>query len=112
MNNLKTENATLFENTSSIKSHVEKLLASFPHLRDDDNKLIANIWSYQIGMESVRQINGYDFLKIFADGNLTSPETIRRIRQKIQEQKPHLRGVNYKKRHELAESIRINVSNL
>ena len=112
MNNSKIENDTLFDNVDSIKQRVENLLSELPHLRDDDNKLIANMWFHQIGSKQIGEMSAFEFLKTFAYNQLTSPETIRRIRQKLQEQKPELRGLTYKKRHELAESVRIQIQNI
>jgi hypothetical protein len=43
---------------------------------------------------------------MFSDGELTSPESIRRVRQKLQEQNEDLRGYKYKKRIENQERIK------
>lgn len=88
----------MIEQIKNIKSKVKYLLIKYPHLRDSDNKLIANIWHEQIGKDKAIEFTAFDFLSSFSNGNLISPESIRRIRQKIQEQNPELRGLSYKKR--------------
>lgn len=100
--------ASLKEMTS-IKPKVEKLLEEHPHLRDDDNKLISNIWFNEV--ENIADLSAMKFLKIFAEGNLTSPESIRRMRQKLQEENENYRGENYKARHKEKETVKNNINN-
>ena len=90
-----------------IKPKVKHLLVNFPHLRDDDNKLIANIWYNEV---DCTDISASTFLKFFSDGILTSPESIRRMRQKLQEENEELRGKNYKLRHKEKDTIRKNIN--
>jgi hypothetical protein len=78
-----------------IKNKVHFYLKKYPHLRDDDNGLIANIWYEELGVRHDPHLLAIYFLAEFADGNLSSPESIRRSRQKIQEDHPELRGEKY-----------------
>lgn len=66
--------------------------------RDDDNLLIAKIWYAEYQNKDVPN-DVIEFLKMFANGNLTSPESIRRCRQKLQEEYQGLRGKNWMARH-------------
>lgn len=66
--------------------------------RDDDNLLIAKIWYAEFKGKNVPN-DVYEFLKVFVAGNLTSPESIRRCRQKLQEEYQGLRGKSYMARH-------------
>lgn len=91
-----------------VKPRVELLLKENPHLRDDDNKLIANIWYNEV--PQIKNASALDFLNIFASGKLTSPESIRRMRQKLQESNEEYRGTNYKIRHKEKEVIRIGIN--
>lgn len=91
-----------------IKPKVDKLLGSYPHLRDDDNKLIATIWRSEVN--NIEDISGIKMLKIFAEGSLTSPESIRRMRQKLQEENENYRGENYAKRHKEKDNIKQNIN--
>jgi hypothetical protein len=78
----------------SIKEKVKTLLEKYPHLRDSDEKLTANVWFY----ESQGVDDKFKFLELYASGKLTNAESIRRCRQKIQEECENLRGTLYCKR--------------
>lgn len=97
----------------SVKEYVLLLLRNKPHLRDNDNKLIATIWSMQVGgMNALTNLSAYELLKLFSEDKLYSPESIRRQRQKIQEQYPDLRGVNYVSRQEHSKDIRYQIKTI
>ena len=82
------------------KELIIQLLNQHPHLRDDDNKLIATIWKKELKSNSHTAL---EFLQMYADKRLTNAESIRRCRAKIQELSPELRGLKYKARHEAAK---------
>lgn len=96
----------MIKQIKNIKSEVRRLLEKFPHLRDSDNKLIATIWGKELGADKSKQTSTYCFLEAFASGKHTSPESVRRCRQLIQEQHPELRGLSYKKRKVKAKEFR------
>ena len=79
------------------KQRIEKLLIKTPHLKDSDNKLIATIWFREIEAKGLdpNKISAYDFLKFYSESAVSNAETIRRMRQKLQEEKPELRGKAY-----------------
>jgi hypothetical protein len=82
-----------FNQMKRIKERVKFLLTKTPHLRDSDAKLIATFWHSEIGgTEKLELMTGMDLLHLFANGKLTSTESIRRVRCKIMEQYPELRG--------------------
>jgi len=93
----------------SIKNSVKSLLENYPHLRDSDLKLTANIWYSQL---SNKNITAIEFLKEVSEGNLIDPQSISRCRRKIQEQNPELRGNYYNVRQVLENEMRSNVNNL
>jgi hypothetical protein len=95
----------MLKSINKIKDKVEYLLNTSPILRDDDNKLISKIWYSESNASSFR-----DFLIEFGDGKRTSPEAIRRARQKLQEHNPHLRGALYAKRHKNAAEVRSHIN--
>jgi len=68
----------------NVKKKVLLLLDKYPYLRDNDNKLIANIWHYEAKNLGV-SINLTHFLRLLADGKLSSSYSIERCRRKIQE---------------------------
>lgn len=111
MNNSKTVNVTIFEGAkaTNAQSLILHLLTEHPHLRDNDQKLLANVWHWQTNPHG---ISGYDLLKMLADGQLTNPETVRRLRQKLQEKNPNLRGESYTKRQKDGAKIRKTIKNI
>lgn len=99
-------------NLKSAKSIVKYFLELDPELRDSDNRLIANVWARQLGgSEALANMTAFAVLKAFADGELLSPESIRRTRQKLQELNPELRGKTYEVRHEKEKDIRAEIRN-
>tara|TARA_R110001599_G_scaffold347011_1_gene572900 strand:+ start:29238 stop:29558 length:321 start_codon:yes stop_codon:yes gene_type:complete len=90
------------------KDVVEKLLRELPHLRDDDNKLLSSVWYVQIKDLGFlpEDLSGYDILKMIADNKLANSESIRRVRQKLQEVNPALRGKIYAERHKHIEKVK------
>ena len=96
----------------SVKDKVKALLESFLPLRDDDNKLLAYFWFYQVGEGNIKSSSAKDLLKKISDGELANSETIRRVRQKIQEENPKLRGKSYRLRKSQAEEVRQEIKNI
>lgn len=88
---------------SSTKKKVEQLLKEKPHLRDDDNKLLATVW-----FQGLRHVDEpvMDFLYLLAGGFLPSSESVRRCRQHLQVLKPELRGKLWDKRHGMEKKIK------
>tara|TARA_R100001530_G_scaffold98729_2_gene68594 strand:- start:633 stop:941 length:309 start_codon:yes stop_codon:yes gene_type:complete len=78
------------------KDKVKYWLEKHSHLRDDDNRLCANIWAQEIeNLVFVDQTNIRGFLKLYAAGKLTSAPSIKRARAKLQEEDPKYRGKKY-----------------
>jgi hypothetical protein len=89
----------LFDEMKTIKEKIYYLLSANEHLRDNDNKLIANIYLKEIGgVERAKQISSFDLLTMLASGSLSSTESIMRCRRKLQEDYPELRGQFYEKK--------------
>jgi|3_EtaG_2_1085321.scaffolds.fasta_scaffold39044_2 hypothetical protein len=98
------------------KNLVEKFLIDKPHLRDDDNKLLANIyWSsvhetmHYLTREELAGVKL--FLKKLAEGGMPNFESVRRCRQKLQEENPELRGEVYEQRHKMEAKVREDIIN-
>ena len=81
-----------------IVKEVKLRLEASTKVRDDDSLLIAQIWRDQL--EELGAKTSYDVLNAIAGKLLYSPESIRRSRQKVQQDNPNLRGTVYNKRHE------------
>jgi len=86
---------------SKIADRVYKLLLNYPHLRNDDNKLIANIWH-----QDSTKIGSSNILELYANKKLTNAESIRRSRQKLQEENSELRGESWYARHNEVEVVK------
>ena len=84
-------------NLKNYKEAVIYWLSKYEHLRDSDTRLLANIWASEVGSR-INQMNAVELLKMMAEGKLPSAETIRRTRQKVQEEMPELRGESYRER--------------
>ena len=83
------------------------MLADHYALRDDDNALIANIWARELQQqgEDTKQMLGFELLAALAMGKLSSPESITRMRRKLQNEFPSLRGMTYEQRHREADNV-------
>ena len=80
--------------------YVEKLLRENAGLRDDDFKLVANVWFWELSRDGSNpaQMTGFAVLQQYAQGKLTSADTITRQRRKLQEEYQELRGEKYQER--------------
>ena len=98
----------LIREMSLVKDRVKALLEKHPHLRDSDNKLIATIWKQDLlnCNEDPSNMTAYSFLMLYSRALLTNSETIRRVRQKIQEENPGLRGTVNEARQKEGEEVR------
>jgi hypothetical protein len=97
----------------TTKDKVKSLLINYPHLRDSDERLIATYWMREVGSkDALDYMSATKFLTNFVEGAYTSPESIRRMRQKIQEQDESLRGKSYQKRQKLEQDVRSKIRSL
>lgn len=77
------------KNLKKVKQH----LLNHPILRDSDFKLIAFVWADEI--DDLSKMSATTLLELLGNGKLTNPESIRRVRQKLQAENPDLRGDIY-----------------
>jgi hypothetical protein len=92
----------------SMIDEVKKLLTKYPSLRDNDDKLMANIWCNRI--DNLDNETATNVLIMLAKRKLPSYESISRCRRKIQEKNPHLRGEKWNERHGRAKEIRREIA--
>ena len=94
---------------SSVLNTVKAMLTEYPHLRDDDQKLMANMWyktiCYDIDGYNAGEMSAFDLLQMLSDRRLPSYESISRCRRKLQEEFPDLRGDKYEDRHAYQKEI-------
>ena len=98
----------LIKEMSLVKDRVKALLVKHPHLRDSDNKLIANIWNQDLlkmGINPLDRTANF-LLSLYSQSRLTNAESIRRVRQKLQEENPQLRGTVNEARQKEGEEVR------
>ena len=95
----------------SVIDEVEKFLTEYPVLRDDDRRLIVNLWTKRMGgSDVVDHLEPNEILKIIASSEMPSPESITRCRRKLQEKHPMLRGEVWYQRHQRAKNIRKGIN--
>ena len=84
------------------KETIKQILLTTPHLRDSDNKLIATYWWRELKHKKLKvdDMSAMDILTMYSENKLTNTETIRRMRAKLQEECPELRGKVYHFRKE------------
>ena len=100
----------MLKKINAIHDLVKHYLTTTPRHRDNDNSLIATIWAKECGgMSAITNISAYEFLKMFSEKKLTNPETIRRARQRIQQENPELRGETYFERQQEAKYVKQNI---
>jgi len=91
---------------------IENLLKHNSHLRDDDLKLVANIWWMTLNSQLKHRFQEYEldviktFLEMYTKGDLPNEQSIRRMRRKLQEENLDLRGKVYELRHRKSEEFR------
>ena len=94
------------------KDRVREALINHPHLRDDDNRLLANIWYSELKEMKFNVLkNTMEFLKILSEGKLSNAESVRRCRAKLQELEPGLRGEMYEERHKEKKEVQDDLRN-
>ena len=80
------------------KEKVEYWLKKYTHLRDNDNRLFANIWNDELESFGISRDVRKHFLRLIAEGKLTPAPSIKRARAKLQEENPEYRGDKYQAR--------------
>jgi len=89
-------------------ARVRHLLEKYPHLRNNDYKLIATLFKMDIReklKQNPKEALAMDFFKLYASEKATNAQSVIRIRCKLQEEFPHLRGDVWYERH--AEQTRV-----
>jgi hypothetical protein len=98
-----------------IKQRVTAILLKFPESMDNDKELIVRYWKQQItdeqdearmDLQSIPYYTLDAFLTSFMTGKFEHPDTITRMRRKIQEEYPHLRGAKYNERQKNQEKVK------
>lgn len=93
---------------NKLQDAVHQILIHKPELRDSDSGLITYYWYREATDEGMDlwAMSAVDFLSLLKSEKFTSPESIRRCRQKVQELHPETRGAKYKHRHKKEKEVR------
>jgi predicted transcriptional regulator len=100
----------MIKKMKSNKAKIEKMLKERKSLRDSDNQLIKAVWISQV--KTLNNMSAADLLNMLASGRLVNPETVRRCRQKIQEENPSLRGKTYRMRKSIGKEMKKDIKGL
>ena len=94
--------------TSDTAMRVSRLLTRFPHLRDNDQRLCCMVWVRELEARdlSYNEMSAKTLMTMYATGEISNPDTITRIRRKLQEQNPNMRGMKYKQRQASQENVK------
>ena len=76
------------------KEIVLDLLTRSKSLRDNDNRLVANVWAVELGGK-LNELSATDLLNYVAEGKLSAANNIKRLRCKLQQENDFLRGEKY-----------------
>lgn len=85
-----------------VACKVYSLLVEDKECRDDDRKLLVEIWRKEAASLDIE-----GFFKELVEGRVSHPESVRRMRQKLQEKHTCLRGDKWDVRHNM-ESVFCN----
>jgi len=101
----------MIQKIKNMQEVVAFALEKYPHLRDDDNRLVAYIWWKNLKDNNIPEdIITMDFLQLYASNQLPQADVITRARRKVQEDNPKLRGKLWNERHQLKEEVKKNIN--
>ena len=83
-----------------VACKVFSLLTDEPETRDDDRLLMALIWKKETAATTAEAL-----FKELIEGKLSHSESVCRMRRKIQEKHPNLRGKTWDVRHKMEGAI-------
>jgi len=100
----------MIKKIKKIKPVVERLLKEKPECRDNDQLLILCVWARQNPQLRQSMYAFKSFAFMFLKNGYANTESIRRSRQKVQEEQPELRGKSYKGRKNAEEDMRDGIN--
>jgi hypothetical protein len=95
---------------TKLTDRVVRLLTVKPALRDNDRRLICNIWWKSISNPELLMFE--DFINLYLKGDIPESDSITRCRRKVQEEKEELRGNSWDLRHGLEDEIKNEIREL
>jgi hypothetical protein len=102
----------MLKNIKTMEEVVKDILEEKSQYRDDDNTLVCKVWYNLLKSNGfdIKTKSAYDLMKLYASKELPKASDIERARRKVQEKYPHLRGVNWEKRHDESDNVRQNIN--
>ena len=94
----------------NLLDQVTTLLTKKSHLRDNDKRLVCNIWWKAAPHPEFLMFE--DFIKLYIDGKIPESDSITRCRRKVQEEKEELRGDSWDLRHGLEETVKNEIKEI
>ena len=96
-----------------VKTMVEHILRSYPHTRDNDEKLVANVMHLYLNKYNIdtTEMSAFQLLQMYADSRLPQVDYITRVRRKLQETIPELRGNLYALRQGKSTKVKESINN-
>lgn len=94
----------MIQELKNIKELVREMLIKYPETRDDDMYLHAKVMYIQ--NPQLKNMMWIEWAKQIRDKKYIKPETVRRVRQKLQEECSSLRGKEYYRRHKYEQEVR------
>lgn len=99
-----------FEDFKTVKDKVRFLLETNPNLRDNDDLLYNTFRVFEIGIDRIKEMSGYELSVEFTSSKYAKMQSIVRLRQMIQKQSEELRGEHYKKkRKRILHPFKVNM---
>lgn len=99
-------------NKKTVKILIQDILISYPSTRDNDEKLAANVLHFFLLKRNVdsKNISANKLLEMYSQGQLPTIDYITRIRRKLQELNPDIRGNNYNIRQSKSKKVKENIN--
>jgi len=100
-------------NKKSVRIMIEHILQSYPQTRDNDERLAANVLHFFLKKRNIHttELNAQQLLQMYAEGKLPTIDYITRVRRKLQEENPHIRGEMYKIRKGKSTKVKETINN-
>lgn len=87
-------------NLKELANKVHTVLLEEPGTRDDDRLLLIEIW-----IRDSAPHRTFDFFRELLNGKIAFPDTVTRIRRRLQEKHEDLRGEKWKSRHHKEKDV-------
>jgi len=95
-----------------VQDRVKVQLVEKVSTRDSDNQLWCSMIKKKVGATNLNNITGKELLKMIANGQVESFESVSRMRRRLQEKNPSLRGKKWNLRHAEEKEVRKQINKI